>query len=190
MSVSSPADGDQQPWLLMCFMFKAISRAAVCSRGQLPRRARLCVDLAGSPGLIPLQMRTVAQVGGHGDDVNAVAYAEPDAPNVIFSGSDDSFVKVGRLSQAPVQPSFQLLLGSCKRQALSPAVSTKTCAAASRRKAAGTHAQNALASSAHNQVLHRVDCCWLHLNCAGVGPPHDGGQRAAHAPRRRVCGAH
>ncbi|KAI7844730.1 hypothetical protein COHA_001817, partial [Chlorella ohadii] len=42
----------------------------------------------------PARMRTVAQVGGHGDDVNAVAYAEPDAPNVIFSGSDDSFVKV------------------------------------------------------------------------------------------------
>lgn len=54
------------------------------------------VDLTGTPRLIPLQMRTVAQVGGHGDDVNAVAYAEPDAPNVIFSGSDDSFVKVGR----------------------------------------------------------------------------------------------
>ncbi|PRW59922.1 LEC14B -like isoform X2 isoform A [Chlorella sorokiniana] len=41
-----------------------------------------------------MQMRTVAQVGGHSDDVNAVAYAEPEAPNVIFSGSDDSFVKV------------------------------------------------------------------------------------------------
>lgn len=40
-------------------------------------------------------MRTVAQVGGHRDDVNAVAYAERDAPNVIFSGSDDHFVKVG-----------------------------------------------------------------------------------------------
>lgn len=41
-----------------------------------------------------MQMRTVAQVGGHNDDVNAVAYAEREAPNVIFSGSDDTFVKV------------------------------------------------------------------------------------------------
>lgn len=41
------------------------------------------------------QMRTVAHVRGHNDDVNAVAYAEQEAPQVIFSGSDDSFVKVG-----------------------------------------------------------------------------------------------
>ena len=65
----------------------------------------------------PLQSRVVAQVRGHDDDVNAVAYAATttatpqqqqqgggndagggsggDAAHLIFSGSDDSFVKVG-----------------------------------------------------------------------------------------------
>jgi hypothetical protein len=42
-----------------------------------------------------LQAKTVAHVGGHDDDVNAVAYAERQVPNMIFSGSDDTFVKVG-----------------------------------------------------------------------------------------------
>lgn len=53
------------------------------------------------PSHCPLQMRTVAQVGGHNDDVNAVAYAEREAPNVIFSGSDDTFVKVGNGRACP-----------------------------------------------------------------------------------------
>jgi hypothetical protein len=38
-------------------------------------------------------MKTVAAAAGHEDDVNAVAYAERDKPNVIFSGSDDTLVK-------------------------------------------------------------------------------------------------
>ncbi|KAL4424371.1 hypothetical protein ABPG75_001672 [Micractinium tetrahymenae] len=41
-----------------------------------------------------LQGKVAAQVQGHQDDVNAVAYAERDSPNIIFSGSDDSLVKV------------------------------------------------------------------------------------------------
>lgn len=41
------------------------------------------------------QSRCVAQAGGHGDDVNAVAYADPASATTIFSGSDDHFVKVG-----------------------------------------------------------------------------------------------
>ena len=42
------------------------------------------------------QGRTVVRVRGHGDDVNAVAYADPASPNVILTGSDDHLVKVGR----------------------------------------------------------------------------------------------
>lgn len=42
----------------------------------------------------PAQARVVAQVGGHSDDVNAVAYGDPSAPTTIFSGSDDGLVKV------------------------------------------------------------------------------------------------
>lgn len=41
-----------------------------------------------------MQRKVVAMAGGHDDDVNAVAYAEPDTPNMIFTGSDDSYVKV------------------------------------------------------------------------------------------------
>ncbi|KAI9092419.1 WD40-repeat-containing domain protein [Phlyctochytrium arcticum] len=34
------------------------------------------------------------EIPGHSDDVNAVCYAEPQSSHVIFSASDDSFVKV------------------------------------------------------------------------------------------------
>lgn len=48
----------------------------------------------GSPlPRVAVQGKVVAQVQGHQDDVNAVAYAERGSPNIIFSGSDDSFVK-------------------------------------------------------------------------------------------------
>ena len=42
-----------------------------------------------------LQGKVVAQVNGHDDDVNAVAYLEPGSPHTLVSGSDDTFVKVG-----------------------------------------------------------------------------------------------
>lgn len=44
-------------------------------------------------------MKTVAAAAGHDDDVNAVAYAERESPNVIFSGSDDTLVKASGCCQ-------------------------------------------------------------------------------------------
>ena len=37
--------------------------------------------------------QSVTSFSGHGDDVNAVAYAD-DNPNVILSGSDDAFIRI------------------------------------------------------------------------------------------------
>ncbi|KAK5998905.1 LEC14B-like protein [Cladobotryum mycophilum] len=38
--------------------------------------------------------RVVSQVNGHGDDVNAVSYADKRSPHIIYSGSDDTTIKV------------------------------------------------------------------------------------------------
>lgn len=38
--------------------------------------------------------RTTAQLVGHDDDVNAVAYLDPSNPNIIASGSDDNLIKI------------------------------------------------------------------------------------------------
>ena len=59
--------------------------------------SREIVAGTSDPGIRVYDMmasRCVAQAGGHGDDVNAVAYAERDVPHTIFSGSDDHYVKV------------------------------------------------------------------------------------------------
>lgn len=53
-----------------------------------------CAARIASPAAT--QGKVVAQVQGHQDDVNAVAYAERGSPNIIFSGSDDMLVKARR----------------------------------------------------------------------------------------------
>jgi len=42
-----------------------------------------------------VEMRKITlRLEGHNDDINAVCFADPLSTNVLFSGSDDSFVKV------------------------------------------------------------------------------------------------
>jgi DDB1- and CUL4-associated factor 11 len=49
--------------------------------------------------------RTILRIPGHTDDVNAVCYADPNSPHVLFSGSDDTTLKVwDRRSMAENRP--------------------------------------------------------------------------------------
>lgn len=48
-----------------------------------------------SNGVYDVEMRKITlRLVGHQDDINAVCFADPLSTNVLFSGSDDSFVKV------------------------------------------------------------------------------------------------
>lgn len=40
------------------------------------------------------QKKPILKLAGHADDVNAVCYADKTSPHILFSGSDDSTVKV------------------------------------------------------------------------------------------------
>ncbi len=109
------------------------------------------------------QGKVVAQVQGHQDDVNAVAYAERGSPNIIFSGSDDMLVKARR-----GRASGQRMLPGCSGglQRLSAPPAPPSCDPAPKAPPPNPTA------------------------VTGLGPPHHGRQRAALPPGRRVCGTH